>query len=156
MRKVLPPLKENLFTGPSDAELPPVEIQSFLDRKQVLTAGGKRAANRTWKSSYTVLCGQLLCFFKNRDDFAESKANSAPLNIHNCACTIADDYNKKKYTFRLQVTDGSEYLFACGNEADMMEWVNKISFRAKLPPSQQLLHLEISKVSKILNKYLIP
>lgn len=131
----------------SDAELPPVEVQGFLDRKQVLAAGGKRAANRTWKSSYTVLCGQLLCFFKNRDDFADSKANSPPVNIHNSTCAIADDYNKRKYTFRLQVVDGSEYLFSCGNEPDMLEWVGKIAFRAKLPPSQQLLHLEVTKVS---------
>lgn len=130
-------------------ELPPVELQAFLDRKQVLAAGGKRAANRAWKNSYTVLCGQLLCFFKNRDDFADSKANSPPINIHNSSCSIAGDYNKRKYTFRLQIVDGSEFLFSCANEAEMTDWVHKISFRAKLPPSQQLLHLEITKVRQM-------
>lgn len=135
-----------MFTGSPEVELPPVEVQSYLERKQVLSAGGKRAPNRTWKHSYTVLCGQLLCFFKNPDDFANSKASSPPVNIHNSTCTVADDYSKRKHTFRLQVVDGSEFLFSCNSEGEMMDWVNKITFRGRLPPSQQLLHLEISKV----------
>lgn len=127
--------------------LPPVEAEAFLERKQLLLPGQKRATNRTWKHSYTVLCGQLLCFFKNKDDFAASKANAPPLNIHNAACTIADDYQKRKHTFRLTITDGSEFLFSCNSEVDMMDWINKITFRAKLPPAHQLLNFEVSKVS---------
>ncbi|KAF5273495.1 hypothetical protein FQA39_LY07512 [Lamprigera yunnana] len=129
----------------SENELPPVEAQAFLERKQVLTAGGKRAQNRTWRNYFTVLCGQLLCFFKNKDDFAASKAISSPLGIYNAICTIAEDYYKRKYTFRLVTSDGSEFLFSCSSEVEMLEWVNKISFRAKLPPSQQLIHLEVHK-----------
>ncbi|XP_060523506.1 spectrin alpha chain, non-erythrocytic 1 isoform X2 [Cylas formicarius] len=128
-----------------DVVLPPVEAEAFLERKQILLPGAKRASNRAWKNSYTVLCGQLLCFFKNKDDFADSKASGAPLNIHNASCTVANDYQKRRYTFRLVVTDGSEFLFSCGSEVEMMDWVNKISFRARLPPSQQLLHFEIAK-----------
>lgn len=117
-----------------------------MERKQVLTAGAKRAQNRAWKNYYTVLCGQLLCFFKNRDDFAASKAIASPVGIHNALCSIADDYVKRKHTFRLVTSDGSEFLFSCSCEADMLDWVNKISFRARLPPSQQLINLEIHKV----------
>lgn len=141
----------HLFTllslGSPEVEAPPAEMQAFLDRKQVLAAGGKKFSNRTWKNSYTVLCGQLLCFFKNREDFADSKASSAPVNIRNSVCNVADDYSKRKYTFRLRLVDGSEFLFSCTNEAEMKDWVNKISFRANLPPSQQLVNLEIVKVS---------
>ncbi|KAL1509008.1 hypothetical protein ABEB36_003816 [Hypothenemus hampei] len=129
----------------TDIVLPPVEAEAFLDRKQILLPGSKRASNRAWKSSYTVLCGQLLCFFKNKDDFAASKANSAPLTIHNASCSVAEDYHKRKYTFRLIIVDGSEFLFSCNSEVDMMDWVNKIKFRARLPPSQQLLHFEVPK-----------
>ncbi|KRT83529.1 Pleckstrin homology domain containing protein [Oryctes borbonicus] len=131
-------------TKASENELPPVEIQAFLERKHVLI-GGKRAPNRQWKVCYTVLCGQLLCFFKNKDDFGASKALSAPIGLHNSMCTVADDYHKRKYTFRLVNVDGSEYLFSCSTESEMVDWVEKISFRAKLPPSQQLLHLEVPK-----------
>ena len=47
-------------------ELPPSEMEGMLDRKQELQSGGKKATIRSWKSFYTVLCGQLLCFFKDR------------------------------------------------------------------------------------------
>ncbi|XP_066150741.1 spectrin beta chain isoform X4 [Euwallacea fornicatus] len=126
-----------------DVELPPVEAEGFLERKQTLLPGSKRASNRAWKHSYTVLCGQLLCFFKNKDDFAASKANSAPLTIHNASCSVAEDYHKRKFTFRLIIVDGSEVLFSCNSEVEMMDWVNKIKFRARLPPSQQLLHFDV-------------
>ncbi|KAK4883333.1 hypothetical protein RN001_006652 [Aquatica leii] len=129
----------------SENELPPVEAQGFIERKQVLSAGGKRAQNRTWRNYFTVLCGQLLCFFKNKDDFAASKAISSPLGIYNAVCNIAEDYFKRKHTFRLVTSDGSEFLFSCSSEVEMLDWVNKIAFRAKLPPSQQLINLEIHK-----------
>ncbi|XP_076250387.1 spectrin beta chain, non-erythrocytic 5 kst isoform X4 [Rhynchophorus ferrugineus] len=128
-----------------DGALPPAEAEAFLERKQTLLPGSKRASNRTWRTSYTVLCGQLLCFFKNKDDFAESKAICAPLNIHHAICTVAEDYHKRKNTFRLIINDGSEFLFSCNSDVEMMDWVNKIKFRAKLPPSQQLLHFDIQK-----------
>lgn len=126
-------------------DVPPVEAESFLDRKQV-TFGGKRAANRTWKNVYTVMCGQLLCFFKNKEDFVRSNAFCAPIAIHNCQCGIADDYNKRKHTFRLITSDSCEYLFSCNSEQEMQDWISKIVFRARLPPSQQLVHYDVPKV----------
>lgn len=125
--------------------LPPVEAEAVLERKQLFLPGQKRATNRAWKNSYTVLCGQLLCFFKTKDDFAASKANAPPLNIHNAICTVADDYQKRKHTFRLSITDGSEFLFSSNSEVEMMDWINKITFRAKLPPAHQLLHFEVTR-----------
>lgn len=37
----------------------------------------------------SVLCGQLLCFFKDIDDFQSSKAATAPINIFNATCEKA-------------------------------------------------------------------
>jgi spectrin beta len=49
---------------------------------------------------------------------------------------------------RLCCTDGSEFLFLAATEREMEDWVNKISFHAKLPPSLQLLSYDEShKVS---------
>merc|ERR1719445_2697677 len=62
--------------------LPPVEVDGYLDRKQELQIGGKRATIRSWKSYYTVLCGQLMCFFRDQEDFFESKAASSPIMIY--------------------------------------------------------------------------
>jgi len=48
---------------------------------------------------------------------------------------------------RLCCTDGSEFLFLAATEREMEDWVNKISFHAKLPPSLQLLRYDdIQKV----------
>ncbi|XP_014213231.1 spectrin beta chain, non-erythrocytic 1 isoform X2 [Copidosoma floridanum] len=124
--------------------LPPVEIQGVLERKHELQSGGKKAAVRSWKPYYTVLCGQLLCFFKDIDDFQSSKAATAPINIFNATCEKADDYTKRKNVFRLRCTDGSEFLFLSSNKQDMEDWVNKISFHAKLPPSLQLMSYDDS------------
>lgn len=96
---------------------------------------------------YSVLCGQLLCFFKNKDDFVNSKAAVAPVVIHNARCAVADDYTKRKHTFKLMCVDGSEYLFSATTDEEMRDWMNKITFHAGLEPSQQLLSYDTRKVS---------
>lgn len=98
----------------------------------------------------SVLCGQLLCFFKDIEDFSLSKAATAPITIFNAICEKADDYTKKKNVFRLKITDGSEFLFLAPSQDEMEDWVNKISFHAKLPPSLQLLSYDESQ--KVCNK----
>ncbi|XP_057323872.1 spectrin beta chain, non-erythrocytic 1 isoform X4 [Microplitis mediator] len=125
--------------------LSPVEIQGILERKHELQSGGKKAAVRSWKQYFTVLCGQLLCFFKDYNDFSLSKAATAPITIYNAICEKADDYTKRKNVFRLKCTDGSEFLFLAANQQEMEDWVNKISFHAKLPPSMQLLKYDESQ-----------
>ncbi|XP_037069817.1 spectrin beta chain, non-erythrocytic 1-like [Pollicipes pollicipes] len=119
--------------------LPPVEVDGVLERKQELQSGGKKATIRSWKTYYTVLCGQLLCFFKDVDDFANSKAAASPLILFQARCERAVNYTKKKNVFRVSPTDGSEYLFATESEEQLQEWINKIDFHAQLPPSKQLL-----------------
>lgn len=120
-------------------QLPPVEIQGTLDRKHQLQSGGKKAALRSWKTFYTVLCGQLLCFFKDHDDFVDSKAATSPIIIYNAKCEKAEDYTKRKHVFRLCTTDGSEFLFLAASGTEMEDWINKITFHAQLPPSLQLM-----------------
>ena len=44
----------------------PAEMEGYLERKQELQSGSKKATIRSWKYYYTVLCGQLLCFFKDQ------------------------------------------------------------------------------------------
>ncbi|XP_045506256.1 spectrin beta chain, non-erythrocytic 1 [Colias croceus] len=119
-------------------ELPPVEIEGYLERKQEAGVGGKRATVRSWRSYYGVLCGQLLCFFRDQGDFASSKAAAPPVAILNARCEPASDYTKRAHVFRLACTDGAEYLFACASRSLMLDWVAKISFHAALPPQLQL------------------
>nr|XP_040222398.2 spectrin beta chain, non-erythrocytic 1 isoform X3 [Anopheles coluzzii]XP_049461127.1 spectrin beta chain, non-erythrocytic 1 isoform X3 [Anopheles coluzzii] len=129
----------------SDASLlPPVEIQGMLERKHELQSGGKKAPVRSWKPFYTVLCGQLLCFFKDGEDFAMQKAATAPVNILNAKCERAENYTKKKNVFRLVLLDGSEFLFMTNSKESLSEWVNKLAFHAALPPNLQLLSYDES------------
>ena len=93
---------------------------------------------RSWKSYYTVLCGQLMCFFRDQEDFFESKASSSPIMIYQASVELAGDYTKRKFVFRLHTSDGSEFLFGADSEEQQEEWVKKIKFHASLPPSQQL------------------
>ncbi|KAL1131759.1 hypothetical protein AAG570_011372 [Ranatra chinensis] len=126
-------------------QLPPVEIQGVLDRKHELQSGGKKAAVRSWKTLYTVLCGQLLCFFKDHDDFAASKAACSPVIVYKAKCEKAENYTKRKHVFRLCTTDGSEYLFLAPTESEMEDWVNKITFHAGLPPNLQLMSYDATQ-----------
>lgn len=41
------------------------EMEGFLERKHELQKGKAKATLRSWKSYYTVLVGQLVCFFKD-------------------------------------------------------------------------------------------
>ncbi|XP_075989206.1 spectrin beta chain, non-erythrocytic 5 kst [Anticarsia gemmatalis] len=120
------------------ADLPPVEIEGYLERKQEAGCGGKRATVRSWRSYYSVLCGQLLCFFRDELDFASAKAAAPPVAILNARCEPAGDYTKRAHVFRLAGADGAEYLFACSSKELMKEWVAKLSFHAQLPPELQL------------------
>lgn len=126
-------------------KLPPVEIEGLLERKHELQSGGKRAAIRSWKNYYTVLCGQLLCFFKDKQAFVDNIAASSPVCILHAECAPATDYTKRKHVFRLRLTDMSEYLFATHNESTLNEWYKKIAFHASLQPSMQLLSYDKHK-----------
>jgi spectrin beta len=47
-----------------------------------------------------VLCGQLLCFFRDHDDFLASKAATSPIIVFKARCEKAEDYTKRKHVFR--------------------------------------------------------
>ena len=123
--------------------LPPAELEGFLERKQELMTGGTKVTNRKWKRFYAVLCGQLLCFFKDRKEYLESDAASAPLPIHGATCNVASDYTKKRNVLRLCLCDGAEYLFMAQSQNEMMSWVTKIQFHAALKPSLQLMQYDL-------------
>ncbi|KAK0410555.1 hypothetical protein QR680_005192 [Steinernema hermaphroditum] len=115
-----------------------IDMFGFVERKQVLQSGGKKATIRAWKKNYTILCGQLLCFFKDEAAFLSNAASSPPIYILGARCEQAIDYSRRKNVFRLLPPDGAEYLFECSTETEMVEWINKIQFHANLSPANQL------------------
>ena len=119
----------------------PVACEGFLERKQIFSAGGKKATSRSWKTYYTVLCGQLLCFFKDKNAFYGNSAASPPFSIHDARCLEVADYRKRKHVFSIQLTDMTKFYFAASDAGKLRDWHNKISYRALLPPSKQLLNV---------------
>ena len=45
--------------------------EGFLQRKNELDEGGRKAATRSWKNYYSVLIGPLLNFYKDKRDFQQ-------------------------------------------------------------------------------------
>lgn len=120
-------------------EPPPTRAEGFLARKQELESGGKRSTSRQWKTLYTVLCGQLLCFFKDKKTFLNNNSAKPPVSILKAQCYVPKDYHKKKYVIRLELSDRSAFLFEAPNDIKRQEWMQKINFTANLPPSKQLM-----------------
>jgi len=50
---------------PGAGSPPLADMEGILERKHLHQSGGKMATVRSWKHYYTVLAGQLLCFFKD-------------------------------------------------------------------------------------------
>uniref|UniRef100_A0A7E4UVW3 Spectrin beta chain n=1 Tax=Panagrellus redivivus TaxID=6233 RepID=A0A7E4UVW3_PANRE len=134
--------------NPFSVDLTAIDMHGYLERKNDLQSGGKRATVRSWKRHYTILCGQLLCFFKDYDAYMSNMADAPPVYIHNASCTVT---TKRTNAFTLSTQDGSVYHFACcdilsdkkdanvkANYGKMIEWVEKVNFHAKLEPRNQL------------------
>ncbi|KAJ6217266.1 hypothetical protein RDWZM_008423 [Blomia tropicalis] len=120
----------------------PIACEGFLERKRILQVGGKKATSRSWKTYYTVLCGQMLCFFKDKNTFYSNVAASPPIPIYDAQCGEVSDYSKRKNVFSILLKDHSKYYFSTNDSVKMRDWCNKITFRAQLPPHQQLQSIE--------------
>ncbi|VDO12487.1 unnamed protein product, partial [Haemonchus placei] len=96
-------------------DLGAIDMRGFVDRKQDLQSGSKRATIRSWKNYYTILCGQLMCFFKDESSFYENIAAAPPVYIYGARCEPFPEYVKRKHAFRLATQDGAEYIFACSD-----------------------------------------
>ncbi len=87
-----------------------------------------------------------MCFFKEQEDFAESKAAASPLNLYQAQCERANDCTKRKNVFRLHTSDGAEFLFTAEDSLQLDDWVKKVSFHAALSPAQQLMSYDSFQV----------
>lgn len=122
-------------------------MEGFLERKQQSNSGGKRSTIRSWKNYYSVISGQLLCFFKDQGDFKDWKAAAAPIFLHNATCEKALDYTKKKHVIRLVITDGSEFLFQAANRESQEDWLQKLTYTSSLEPSESVKKSSLARPS---------
>lgn len=90
--------------------------KGYLVRKCCFDANGKRTplGKRGWKMFFATLRDLVLYLHKDETGFRknqlyESLNNS--IRIHHGLATVATDYTKKEFVFRLQTADQAEYLF---------------------------------------------
>ena len=73
-------------------------MRGFFERKHDIQ-NKKKATLRSWKRYYGILCGQLLCFFKDEAHFAQNTTTIPPVNIYQAICEPFPEC-KRKNAFR--------------------------------------------------------
>uniref|UniRef100_A0A8C1KL29 Spectrin beta chain n=1 Tax=Cyprinus carpio TaxID=7962 RepID=A0A8C1KL29_CYPCA len=110
---------EKAATLPTESsQVQPVLMEGTLSRKHEMEGPNKKASNRSWNNLYCVLKPGQLSAYKDAKSFSHSVTyhGEEPLNLSNASCEILTNYKKKKLVFKLQLEDGSEYLFQCKDE----------------------------------------
>jgi len=52
--------------------------------------------------------------------------SEAPVAVRGGSSQVAGDYTKKKFVFRLKLSNGGEYLFQAKDDDEMNAWVTKL------------------------------
>lgn len=60
------------------------------------------------------------------------------IRIHHAYATVASDYKKKQFVFRLKTADWAEYLFQTSNSNELYDWVSCINMVASMFSSPPL------------------
>uniref|UniRef100_A0A672T4B0 Spectrin beta chain n=1 Tax=Sinocyclocheilus grahami TaxID=75366 RepID=A0A672T4B0_SINGR len=110
-----------------------VLIEGTLSRKHEMEGPNKKASNRSWNNLYSVLKPGQLSAYKDARSFSHSVTyhGEEPLNLSNASCEILTNYKKKKQVFKLQLEDGSDYLFQCKDEEELQNWTQAIEQAAQ-------------------------
>ena len=77
----------------------------------------------------------LYCFKDEKSTSYESPA--AAIRIHHSLASVAADYTKKQFVFRLRTSDRAEYLFQTSDQKELETWVdtiNTVVSRYSAPP----------------------
>uniref|UniRef100_A0A671MCF0 Spectrin beta chain n=1 Tax=Sinocyclocheilus anshuiensis TaxID=1608454 RepID=A0A671MCF0_9TELE len=124
---------EKAATLPTESsQVQSVLMEGPLSRKHEMEGPNKKASNRSWNNIYCVLKSGQLSVYKDAKSFSHSVTyhGEEPLNLTNASCEILTNYKKKKQVFKLQLEDGSEYLFQCKDE-ELQNWTQAIEQAAQ-------------------------
>uniref|UniRef100_A0A671MD44 Spectrin beta chain n=1 Tax=Sinocyclocheilus anshuiensis TaxID=1608454 RepID=A0A671MD44_9TELE len=125
---------EKAATLPTESsQVQSVLMEGPLSRKHEMEGPNKKASNRSWNNIYCVLKSGQLSVYKDAKSFSHSVTyhGEEPLNLTNASCEILTNYKKKKQVFKLQLEDGSEYLFQCKDEEELQNWTQAIEQAAQ-------------------------
>ena len=94
------------------------------------------AGKRSWKMFYLTLRDLVLYCFKDEKSTSYDSPQAA-IRIHHSLASIAGDYTKKQFVFRLRTSDRAEYLFQTSDQKELETWVdtiNTVVSRYSAPP----------------------
>jgi PH/SEC7 domain-containing protein len=138
----LRPIGCNPFLQLPDPHLAKEYKIGWLLRKCCTEADGKKAPflKRSWKMFYASLRDMVLYLHKDDKGFKTNSFDniSNAIRIHHAHATVASDYKKKQFVFRLKTADWAEYLFQTSNTCELNEWVNIINLVASMFSSPPL------------------
>ena len=72
-----------------------------------------------------------------RQIYLQTRHGNVDCRIHHSLATIAGDYTKKQFVFRLRTSDRAEYLFQTSDQKELETWVdtiNTVVSRYSAPP----------------------
>lgn len=77
------------------------------------------------------------------------------IRIHHALATVASDYKKKQFVFRLKTADWAEFLFQTSNSNELYDWVSCINLVAAMFSSPPILPGAVSS-TKTFQRPLMP
>lgn len=104
----------------------------WMFRKCCYDADGKKSAflKRSWKMFYASLRDMVLYLHKDKNGTFDNVTNA--IRIHHALATVASDYKKKQFVFRLKTADWAEYLFQASNSNELYDWIGTINLVAAM------------------------
>ncbi|XP_041353644.1 spectrin beta chain-like isoform X2 [Gigantopelta aegis] len=108
-----------------------VHYEGTLSRKHEREVNGKKASSRSWDKLYMVLHGASLSCYKDMKH-AKSDPNTrihheSAIDLTGASCTVASDYTKRPFVFRLTLASAAEYLFQGKDENERDIWIAKLN-----------------------------
>ncbi|KAJ8289137.1 hypothetical protein COCON_G00017960 [Conger conger] len=125
---------EKAATLPTDPPRSQAVLQEgMLGRKHELDGAGKKASNRSWNNLYCVLKPGQLSAYKDTKTYGYGVTyhGEDPMQLSNATCETLPNYKKKKHVFKLRLADGSEYLFQCKDEEELLSWKKALETAAE-------------------------
>ncbi|CAF0890922.1 unnamed protein product [Brachionus calyciflorus] len=138
----LRPLGSNPFIQMPDPQSAKEYKYGWLLRKCCIDSDGKRSPflKRSWKMFYASLRDMVLYLHKDDKVFKNNTFDNITnaIRIHHSYASVASDYKKKQFVFRLKTADWAEYLFQTANSNELYDWVSTINSIAAMFSSPPL------------------
>lgn len=136
------PIGSNPFLQIPDPQTATEYKFGWLLRKCCIDSDGKRSPflKRSWKMFYASLRDMVLYLHKDDKVFKNNSFDNITnaIRIHHAYATVATDYKKKQFVFRLKTADWAEYLFQTSNSSELYDWVGTINSIAAMFSSPPL------------------